>query len=410
MRSEIILTFRDEDGAWREVEVAQKRFTIGSGIDNNLVIRTPDVSRRHAVIENHDGVVLAYDCQSQRGTLLNNVPLRGSAPLHSGDLLTLGGACDITVKLRASFAPPAGVAQPSPAPPPFALPDSNAPPRYAPLPHHVETQRPRPRSAQPSIIIAAVAVLLILITGFILLARRQPTMVAGDDAGHVQGVAPALETVSRAPVESRARTATGVDADADALGDEELERAAVRAVQRASGQSRPYAFPPEALRDIGQQIEKYRQSNRLRDAFVSMQRGARSVAAQARDMGVEPDLVVYAALAHSDDGRDASATARAMIPQLAQLRQTFGGGDPDGSLLIIAAYTDGVGSKKAHPLLATIRRLVRRNPFAERNVWFLRERGGLSDAAYDFVIRTIAVGVIAQDPHRHGLQATPLVY
>lgn len=409
MRPSITLAYRDDDGVWRELEVGQRRFTIGSGADNDLVIRTPAVSRRHAVIENHDGGVLAYDCQSSQGTLLNNAPLRGSAVLRSGDLLTLGGACDITVKLRTPSDPPARAARPTPAPlhPATKSPTGHVPPDTRP--RRAAADAPPPRDTQArTILIAAAAVLLILAAGFVLLARREPTPSAGVNAPRPQTSAPPAQTGAEARSEVPAAPESG--GNSDPAGEEELERDAVRAVQHASGQHKPYAFPPEALRDIARQVGQYRQSGRLRDALVSMQRDARPVAAAAREAGVEPGLVLYAALAQSDGGRDPSATARAMIPQLAQLRETFGGGDPDGCLLILAAYTDGVGSRQSHPLLATIRRLVRRNPFAERNVWFLRERGGLSDAAYDFVIRTVAAGAIAQDPRRHGVQAERLVY
>ncbi|HEV2864866.1 MAG TPA: FHA domain-containing protein [Pyrinomonadaceae bacterium] len=404
MRPAIILTFRDDDGVWHELEVGRRRFTIGSGADNDLVIRTPAVSRRHAVIENHGGGVLAYDCQSSRGTLLNNAPLRGSAVLRSGDLLTLGGACDITVKLRTPSDPPARAERPASAPPPPAANNPGGRTPSDPRPRHDDAPALSPLGAQPrTVLAAAAAILLILVAGFVLLARRQPSPAAGVNAPRAHSEAPPVQTGAESP-------AVAEPGDPARPGDEELERDAVRAVQHASGQNRPYAFPPDALRDIARHIEQYRQSSRLRDAFVSMQRDARSVATAARDAGVEPDLVMYAALAQSDGGRDPSATARAMIPQLAQLRETFGGGDPDGCLIILAAYTDGVGSRRSHPLLATIRRLVRRSPFAERNVWFLRERGGLSDAAYDLVIRTVAVGTIAQDPRRYGVQADPLVY
>lgn len=415
MQAEVVLTFRDEDGALREVEVASRRFTIGRGADNDLVIAAPGVSRRHAVIETYDGGVLAYDCQSEQGTLLNNAPLRGSASLRSGDLLTLGGACDITVKLRAPLDSPRSSKAGRPIPVPSRPSSSSA--------AHPQSARRQPRaesSAAQSVgrwpafisapVVAAAAVILIIVVGgFLLLAGRRQSPVEDGRGRNSQFNSPSNGANSAATPGVGGGGQSTADGNTSAVGEEELERAAARVVQRFSGDDRPYAFPPEALRDITQQVEQYRQSNDLRDAFVAMRRGAPAVAAQSRAEGVSPDLVIYAALAASDGGRDPSATARAMIPQLRDLRTTFGGGDADGSLLVVAAYTYGSGSKKSHPLLDTIRRLVR-NSFAERNVWHLRERGGLSDTAYNLVISTLAVGVIAQSPRRYGVQTEPLVY
>lgn len=414
MRTEVVLTFRDEDGTLREVEVASRRFTIGRGVDNDLVIAAPGVARRHAVIETYDGGVLAYDCQSEQGTLLNNAPLRGSASLSSGDLLTLGGACDITVKLRAPLDSPrsAKVGRLSPVPPRPSS-SSDARPRPARRPPRAESSgaqsagRQSPHIGIP-VVVAAAVILIIVVGGFLLLAgKRQPPVEDGRGSDS-QPDSPPDVSASAETLDDGVRPATNGDAAA-AVGEEELERAVASVVRRFSGDDRPYPLPPDARRDIIRQIEQYRQSNDLRDAFVAMGRAAPAVAAQARAADVSPHLVIYAALAESDGGRDPSATARAMIPQLRDLRTTFGGNDANGSLLVVAAYTYGAGSKKSHPLLDTMRRLVR-DSFAERNVWHLRERGGLSDAAYNLVIRTLAVGVIAQAPRRYGVQTEPLVY
>ncbi|HEX8558015.1 MAG TPA: FHA domain-containing protein [Pyrinomonadaceae bacterium] len=420
MRPEVVLTFLDEGGAWREVTVDARRFTIGRGGDNDLVIEAPGVSRRHAVIEIFDGGVLAYDCQSERGTLLNNAPLSSGARLQSGDLLTLGGECDINVRLRDPSA-----ARPRPAPTADA---THAPHVHAPAPprppagsNHVRDSAPPPRRAAVSpdaaraggkplslrlpVAAAAVAVAVVLAGVALLLAGRRA-------APHATARDARRETATRTPAETPQGSVTGAGgvqpATTDAVADEELERVAARVVQRMSGDDRPYAFPPEALDALRRQLQDYGNSAALAEGFAALQREGRQVAAQARAEGVEPDLVIYAALARGA-GRDAAATARQMTPQLRELRATFGSGDADSSLLVLAAYTEGVGSKKSHPLLATIRRLVR-NSFAERNVWYLRERGGLSDAAYHFVIRTLAVGVVAQDPQRHGVRAPRPVY
>jgi hypothetical protein len=184
-------------------------------------------------------------------------------------------------------------------------------------------------------------------------------------------------------------------------------------MRRISSDEKPYVFPNEkAVRDIGQKVKEYRGSPELRGVLTSMRSASSGIAAMARREGFEPGLLIYAALAETDGGRasrDPAATARAMLPDLAALRTTFGSGSADSSLIVIAAYKDGTGTKKTHPLLATMRRLVK-NPLTQRNVWYLQERGGLDSQAYDFVLRFLALGAIAQNPRQFGIEAEALVF
>ena len=127
---------------------------------------------------------------------------------------------------------------------------------------------------------------------------------------------------------------------------------------------------------------------------------------------MEPGLLIFVVLANqeiSHTSAEPRALAQAAISDLLALRATFGTNDADSSLLILAAYKMGRGEKRSHPLLATIRKLVR-NPLTQRNVWYLNERGGLESSAYDFVVSVLALGVIAQNPQEFGIAATPLVF
>lgn len=418
MQTRVWLTFIGEDGQRREVAAESRRFTIGSSADNDLVINAPGVSRRHAVIESFDDGVYLYDCQTQGGTLLNNAPVDQVAALQSGDLITFGGTHDFTVKLNAFDSSPASTntARQTDA---QAVAANHAPPSARAASPLVLLPPTAPGVAakiqrRPSVALiagASAGALILLIGGllFLLAGRQSPSGSTADANGRAtQRVAPSVETQAIPLAGDDNSTASG--SVANALADEELEREAARIVQRISGDEKAYIFPAKALQDIRAQVEAYRQSARLRDALAAMQPSVRGVVMQARGEGVQPELVVYAALAESSDGgQNPVSTARALTPQLRELRATFGSSDADSSLLILAARTYGVGSKKSHPLLATIRRLVK-NSFTERNVWHLHEHGGLSGEAYGAVVRTIAVGVIAQDPRRYGVQAAPLVY
>src|SRR5215472_16571437 len=91
------------------VEVDTKRFSIGRSPENDLVLDDSSLSRRHAIIENLDGVFRLSDCGSSNGTLINGRPVGTLAELSDWDVLTFGGVGDIVVRLQDDAqSPPAG--------------------------------------------------------------------------------------------------------------------------------------------------------------------------------------------------------------------------------------------------------------------------------------------------------------
>ena len=446
MRSEVTLTLSDETGAMRRVLIETKRFTIGRSPDNDLTISDSNLSRRHAVIENFDGAILISDCGSRNGTTVNGNPVLSATALHDGDMITLGGSCDITVQMDDD----GGAAHRSEAAIMSTTDELKARQSSAvqQTSHSTSVAQAIPSGQQPAInriphggkravsaaaptsvwlstpVIAAVAALVILfVAGLFIIASKKSVAernrtqrsssaqkdIAGDD--------------SRAQTKTDAGSAsqTALDQEQSATtGDvtgnvsvEQVEKAAVQVMRRISSDDKPYGFTEKAVHDIKQKVEVYSGSQALRDALLTMQRGGGPVALQAQREGIEPFLVIYAGLAVTDGGRagsDPVSAGREMIPNLLSLRATFGSGDANSSLIVIAAYKEGgIGSKKSHPLLATMRRLVR-NPLTDRNVWFLHERGGLNAQSYDFVLRFLALGVISQNPRQFGIAADPLTF
>jgi hypothetical protein len=180
---------------------------------------------------------------------------------------------------------------------------------------------------------------------------------------------------------------------------EKIEKAAVEVMRRISSDDKPYAFPESALHEIAIKIESYRKDPSLSAALGSIEKRSAEISTAARREGIEPDLAIITGLADTDGGRngqDPIAAAKKALPDLLWLRATFGSGLADGSLIVVAAYKMGTGTKKSHPLLAIMRRVVK-NPLTQRNVWYLREQGGIDAETYDFVLRFLALGVIAQN-------------
>lgn len=72
----------------RHIALNRPLLTIGRRTDNDIVIDTPAISRRHAQIRWRYGRFVIYDMGSRGGTKVNGQPVRESV-LHNGDIINL---------------------------------------------------------------------------------------------------------------------------------------------------------------------------------------------------------------------------------------------------------------------------------------------------------------------------------
>jgi len=424
MQPEVTLIINDELGHTRQVVVQSKRFTIGRTEENDLTIENSSLSRRHAVIENFDGVVQITDCGSQNGTEVNGTPVV-TGVLHDGDVVALAGVCEITVAIGASLKESQSIAvtfPPARVPRPLGqlVPSSTqGVARNQLLPVDRTVSAAAGAASGLSVpVIAAAAVLVILVTGGLLLAVLRPwgeqrirtdgpPVVDKGDNGHVQ---PTPDKANSLDSPVRSTNSQGVD-DSSIMA-ERMEKAAVGVMRHISSDDKSYGFSDKALRDIARKVDHYRTSQSLAGSLREIQRSGAALGSLAREEGLEPGLLIYTVLAQTDGGRTGGepvVVARGIISDLIALKATFGISDADSCLILVAAFKMGRGEKRSHPLLATIRRLAK-NPFTQRNIWYLNDQGELDAQVYDFVVSFLALGVIAQDPHQFGVAADPLVF
>jgi hypothetical protein len=76
--------------AHRNFQVTKTLLSIGRGLDNDLVIDDPRVSRHHAQITFRHNHYLLRDLRSTNGTFVRNQPVE-AVVLASGDVISLGG-------------------------------------------------------------------------------------------------------------------------------------------------------------------------------------------------------------------------------------------------------------------------------------------------------------------------------
>ncbi|MBA2647815.1 MAG: FHA domain-containing protein [Pyrinomonadaceae bacterium] len=443
----IILTFDDEEGRPRRVDVGSARFSIGRSSDNDLSINSASLSRRHAVIEIDNDSAFISDCGSQNGTIVNGLPITGAARLNDGDVITLGGVFNISAAINHQATPAAGLTAPVSSS--FTGQSSSSPP---PAPANDE---PTFWLTPPVIIAAAVSGIILLVAGMLVAltwnggskkgnaARvvdddaqnvsvkddndERPNTNIGDDEGTL--ILTSTPRGSRNANENLSATSPGetpqpfvLSGDSAATGEDSTRRIAQdakRVLERISNDAAPY-IPPAGIESIRAQVNAYRGSASLAARLQVMKRGCAGVKAQAQSNGLKPALVMYAALASSAAGRgDPVMTAREMIPELLTLRATFGTDTANSSLLLVAATayewspTIGTATRTAHPLASKLQEFGGRKSSVEtgtaRSVWFLREKNGISGDAYDLVVRLLALGIIAQNPQQYDINADSLL-
>jgi hypothetical protein len=425
MPPQVTLIYANEEGREARAVVSAWPFQIGRGADNDLVVADTNLSRRHAVIELVGDEVFVSDCGSQNGTAVNGEPVAGSVELRDRDILTLASTHRFEVRIEQS-----GM--------------SSAPGAAgASQPHAVAGSRGTTAWLSPAFVAPAAAILILIILGIALLAIKRPGRSAGNSNGGdlIESASARRDAPRRGEAASKdgpssdaretagARPSASIDASAVAGGgvatssraaspdSDDLARDIKRVMSRISNDSAPY-ISPQGVKDVAEKVRQYRGSSSLRDRLRSMQRACGDVSPLVQKNNLNPTLVMYAAIAESEAG-DPAAVARQMLPKLLTLRATFGTTSANDSLILIAAYPYpfdpeiGSRARKSHPLAVKLMqhggsRSTEETSIA-RTVWYLREKDAVMPEAYDLVVRLLAIGVVAENPSRFGVDSPPLL-
>ena len=393
----------------RTVDVDAKRFSIGRTPENDLQIEDGSLSRRHALIEEVEGRFMLSDCGSSNGTFVNGRQVFEATELADWDVLTFGGVGDVVIRIQGN----AGQSEPQPI-------DTPKPLR---VPAQATTPRPRPAQSshatttvnKPIVAIAAVVAILI-VTGAVLLisrgsksgdstnltVKKQDTITSDDNTQSSNS------DVSRFPNDNQNSNTdlSGNNGDSSELS--LIESCASKVLTGISRDTRP-VLTEKPLESINATVRRYKGSAALTEQLRAMKRALPQVSAVAKSNGLRAPLVVYATLAHIDrDGHgDPVQVAAAVAPALARMRNIFGDELASDSLLSVAGLEDGASLQGKITKLAG---RVNDSPATIRSIWYLHDHQTISDQTYSFVLRFIALGVIAQDPQKFGVSAEPLVF
>ena|SRR5690348_15598348 len=87
-----LLTVRGGSQDGLELELTEPVTRIGRGLQADVVLEDPTVSRRHAIIVLRDGAVMLHDDNSLNGTWRNDERVIDGVVLHDGDVIRMGAA------------------------------------------------------------------------------------------------------------------------------------------------------------------------------------------------------------------------------------------------------------------------------------------------------------------------------
>ena len=388
------------------LEVEGKRFSIGRTPENDLEFDDPSLSRRHAVIEDVEGRFMLSDCGSSNGTFVNGRQILAPTELADWDVLTFGGIGDVLVRIQQRSDPVEQKLIDSPTA--QAIP-SQVVAKGAEASRAAQAPAGYDLLSRPVLAIAATVVILLL-TGVALMISQRNS----------RGPSYALPNrQQRAPIDKHESTRTPAAADVSDTVEQRgtteesselsvIESYASKVLMGISRDTRP-VLTEKPLEQINVSVQRYKGSASLQAQLQTMKRSLPQVSAIAKNNGLRTPLAVYATLARIDrDGRgDPVQVAADLCPTLQRMRGIFGDELAADSLLAVAGLEEGPS------LQWKINRLAGRvndSPSTIRSVWYLHDHQVISDQTYNFVLRFLAIGVIAQDPQKFGISAEPLIF
>jgi hypothetical protein len=389
----------------KTVEVESKRFSVGRTPENDLIINDSSLSRRHALIETFEDHFNLSDCGSSNGTFVNGRQIAEVTQLEDWDVLTFGGVGNILVRIEEDSV------SNQPSPEVFTAADFPAPAvtdRPASMARHTDKM-----SLAPVIALAA-AVAILFVAGLALLIGhgssnnnanvlvKKPRTIESDTLQTDVSNDKASPNVDNSGSSDSSPSTTGVDSSDLST----IEGYASTVLKGISRDTHP-VLTEKPLWAINAQAQRYKGSTSLPEQLRVMKRAIPQVSAIAKSNGLRTPMAVYVTLATMDrDGRgDPAQVAAAVCPALARMRVIFGDELANDSLLTVAALQEGASLQSRITKLAG---RVNDSPTTIRSIWYLHDHQVISDQTYNFLLRFLAIGVIAQDPQKFGITGEPL--
>ncbi|HEX8369269.1 MAG TPA: FHA domain-containing protein [Pyrinomonadaceae bacterium] len=426
--TELWLNYTDETGETKRVLVEGDRFVIGRHSENDLSIPDGSLSRRHAQIERFGDVFVVSDLDSSNGTTLNGANLEKPAALKKGDKFNLGGGFEFEVELISDDENPGDAAQK----------DSEEQAEIASGVSEKDlvsasSAAPAGNSVSMNFFILApllgVFVLLFVVGGLFLLSgggkevsgnrgnfiysetpERTPRAANTGDETPTPSVKP---TAGASPTPSNSTVNSSSPTPQNSGELDKIERSALLFTRRIAVNDNNYVFARPQLNEISNRLKNFKDSDALRENLKAVKQNASQFEQMAKSKGLKPQFLATAALARIGNQRgNPLQTAQSMLNVLGELKISLGNELADENLLIIAAYEQG--ERGEFRAMRNTVEVLSKQPGVDsdraRTIWYLREKGKLSDAQYEFALRFLAIGTVSQNPADFNVDTDAVIF
>ncbi|HEX9961192.1 MAG TPA: hypothetical protein VGB00_09690, partial [Pyrinomonadaceae bacterium] len=165
--------------------------------------------------------------------------------------------------------------------------------------------------------------------------------------------------------------------------------------------------------EINNRLKNFKNSDALRENLKAVKQNASQIEQLAKSKGLKPQFLATAALARIGNQRgNPLQTAQSMLNTLGELKISLGNELADENLLIIAAFEQG--ERGEFRAMRNTVEVLSKQPGVDsdraRTIWYLREKGKLSDAQYEFALRFLAIGTISQNPKDFNVETDAVVF
>lgn len=437
MALEVWLNFTDEKGEPKRVLVEGERFSIGRTPDNDLQIPLGNLSRQHVKIERFADVLIISDCGSSNGSFLNGEKIENPVALKDGDKLNLGGGVDIEIEFVSD--------KPKSAPPPSDDDDDEEEEESAILAAGASTGGGADSGGSSSIstfflvLVPILGIFVLLMIGVVFLLinnNSEPEVAVKENKGGFvssrntdEDPDPPTnkktpEKTDTPPSNSTQTTPTPGGGTATPTTTEEplvtpktssendkIDANSSMCLRRIA-QNDPRAFlTTKQISILSGKISQVKSSGALAENLRNAKKNDSQIESLANSKKLKPLFLTVAALTKLGNQKgDVLTTAQGMADTLQNLSIQISGEFANESLLVIAAYDQGVAGRnlEMRDLLAK-ECLPEKHPGVScreiRSIWFLKDNGKIDESQFEFALRFLAIGTIAQNPKDFGVQA-----
>lgn len=428
--TELWLNFTDEFGETKRVLVERENFVVGRHSANDLSVSDEKLSREHIKIERFSDTFVVSDCGSSNGTTLNGANLTESIALKNNDQLNLGGSFEIEIEVVSDEAYSA------------TYDDANAGNDFenesaetsvgttAPISSTASSGSSIPMSFFWLAPVFGVFVLMLVGGLFIAFSGKPKKDVVQTDDGFAltrtpkenstdEMSTPKPESPPKTPNENTTETPTPEPTSSRTPPkvsgvNDKVKQNSSQFLQRIALNDPKAYLEDKQIELVSSRIGQFKNSNALAENIKNVKKNASEFESLASSKNLKPQFLAIAALAKiGNTSGNPLDVAKTMLPVLGELKATLANNLADDNLLIIAGYERGAAGKP-RALQSIIEALGKTTDNASareiRTIWFLKDKGKITDAEFEFALRFLAIGTISQNPSNFNVNAEAVTF